>query len=413
MKEIARNIEPLSKVVVIALGSMLIAGCPSKSLEPGAVAMQWATNVSQMGVYPFYPLREDVFPGDIYLVPVHSAGNLASKKIPPKFYKIPPVYLASLDVCGLYKQMKKRPRMPTTTTYKLNDKDITPWTPPSFSFSHTGCDLSGQEDFEIGRVVSFPAFAFASLSESRLGANVITGGVGALFGGGRKDQYYVTVSVPAAESITTQSTDIYRIFLSTYDVSKTPADGTKAADIKSLALQVEESNNSAGGGEVSISTALALITDVYYARVVDVSISASDSYSGQLSATALSLIERSEKLSKLRDALAGLKAETTESNEAEEARQQSISDMNERIKIEAQEIAALSQMAIPNAPGITGSVTRASSTGVTLTQVLPKPVAIGYRAIMLDAKDFVDGKYTIISGSSDVGPAFVEVREGS
>ncbi|SCY64616.1 hypothetical protein [Pseudomonas sp. NFACC37-1] len=411
MKEMKRNIEPLSKAVVIAVGAMLIAGCPSKSLEPGAVAMQWATNVSQMGVHPFYPLREDVFPGDIYLVPAHSAGNLASKKIPTRFYKIPPVYLASLNVCDLYKEMKKRPRMPTTTTYKLKDNDITPWSPPDFKLSHTGCDLDGQTDFAIGRTVSFPAFTFASLSESKLGANVITGGVGALFGGGRKDQYYVTVSVPVAESITTQSTDIYRKFVGTYDTN--PADSTKAADIKNLILLIKNSNNNAGGSEVSISTALALITDVYYARVIDVSISASDSYSGQLSATALSLIERSEKLSKLRDSLAGLKAEVPENNKVEEARQQSISDLNERIAIEAQEIAALSQMAIPNAPGITGSVTRSSSTGVTLTQVLPKPVAIGYRAIMLDAKDFTEGKYTIIPGNSDVGPAFVEEREGS
>jgi hypothetical protein len=132
---------------------------------------------------------------------------------------------------------------------------------------------------------------------------------------------------------------------------------------------------------------------VYYANAIDVSIASSTSHSAELAASTQALVERFEQLTGLRDQLKALTtaASTTPGNNANqtitEATQNAMKDLTLQISEKEAEVDKLSKALLPDAPGVTGDVKRVSNSGVTLTQVFPRPMAIGYRGLSYNPGD--------------------------
>lgn len=132
---------------------------------------------------------------------------------------------------------------------------------------------------------------------------------------------------------------------------------------------------------------LLLVSEVYYANAIDVSISSSTAQSAELAVSTQALVDKFQQLTKLQDKLKALTAEAPQSqdissNQADfESHQSAVDQLSQQITEIQAEVNQLSQAILPDAPGFTGSVKRVSSSGVTLTQVFPRPMAIGYRAL--------------------------------
>jgi outer membrane murein-binding lipoprotein Lpp len=131
---------------------------------------------------------------------------------------------------------------------------------------------------------------------------------------------------------------------------------------------------------------------VYYANAIDVSISSSTAQSAQLVASTQALVEKFEQLTHMRDQLKALAppAPATGNSASQantEANQKAASDLASKISEKELEVDRLSKAILPDAPGFTGSVKRVSNSGVTLTQIFPRPMAIGYRGLAYDTGD--------------------------
>jgi hypothetical protein len=61
----------LSLFLTSLTGLTLLSGCARKDYQPGFVYRDWSLRMSEMGIYPIFPPREDVVVGDVYLLPTH------------------------------------------------------------------------------------------------------------------------------------------------------------------------------------------------------------------------------------------------------------------------------------------------------------------------------------------------------
>lgn len=62
------------KRTLIAIPTFLsILGGAGCSIAPGHVQREWSASMRELGVFPLYPPREDVFIGDVFLTPEYTA----------------------------------------------------------------------------------------------------------------------------------------------------------------------------------------------------------------------------------------------------------------------------------------------------------------------------------------------------
>jgi len=55
---------------LVLIGTMMLCGCKA-TFQSGQVYKQWAAQMGQLGIYPVFPPREDICVGDVYLLPMH------------------------------------------------------------------------------------------------------------------------------------------------------------------------------------------------------------------------------------------------------------------------------------------------------------------------------------------------------
>ncbi|MBM3105778.1 hypothetical protein IIE18_11565 [Pseudomonas sp. V1] len=173
---------------------------------------------------------------------------------------------------------------------------------------------------------------------------------------------------------------------------------------------------------------------VYFADSLDVTINSLDGSSTQLGATALSLVELSDNKQLLETRIrqlggqpgslgsakpaegakapesakpdagdkAGKDAEAAvakpeaaaqgqqDAKPAADPKQDQLASLQAQLASVEQQLNATAQASTPALPGVTGSVTRLSTTGVTLHQVFNPPLAIGYRALQFELPSYAD-----------------------
>ncbi|AUG40593.1 hypothetical protein [Pseudomonas chlororaphis] len=406
------------RVMVCLLGASLLAGCGSSKPVPGIVAKNWTSNTEQLGIEAIYPPRGHFEVGDVFLARAVESG----KKMKTADYVLGSVRIDHIDMSDELYSTAPTVNFQATTTYEdgkggsVNTKGVLPLT------------VRGKV---VNSQVAFPGFTFASLAESDIGVNVASGAIGALFGVGRRSQYTVSYSVPAAETYGVTYLEARRCFEREAPTRYTPKDRQmmlEAAD-QLKATQARPGNDS--------SPILVFVTDVYLTRAIDVVVSSEEGMSATFSALTMAMVELSDKKQALEQRLAKLgarsgttpepdpaaqaadagkvetkedkaKAEATAKAEAEKSAETKAAEAKaaeakaaaakaalaptpgaageiEQVTAELATVnAQLRQQAnqvVPDLPGATGSVVKSSALGVTLRQAFAQPVAIGYRGI--------------------------------
>lgn len=346
-----------------AAGILLVSlgGCAST----GDVEQQWTANISKLGVTPVYPPREGIYVGNIFMVlpervqPETKRGTLSAPSTPRVVSEANrSVLFDSLGLGITADQATQSDAIdwPPMTSYNPEGSHFI-WAPPTMGTQSP----PATREKRILRLVSFPAFALASGTVGSLGLNAPTGALGAKVATSFTNNTVVTVSIPAAESYS------YPLAQQLGKLSVVCANNNWAAIAKSLSAQTSELN-------------LVVVTEVFYARVIDVDMSFADSWSGggavvpeYLAQLSQERTQRSAQIDKQMEHPDVIAVGETKTN-------RTLAEENQEAIIRISK-----QMAdmLPQVPGIKGEVTHASSTGVRLQSAFRYPVAIGYRGAQL------------------------------
>ncbi|MFJ7792618.1 hypothetical protein [Pseudomonas sp. NPDC096950] len=377
---------PISIVVVGFVAIMWWRGASKP--EAGTMLKAWSESIQNLGVRAIYPLQESLYPGNMLLVPTYPEKTKWFEEKPAEFYTSYLVRIGSLDLCQLYLSLRSAPEIPPVSGYEANgggsvgNKPFTPWQPTEIKYSHFKCSGYKDADFRVNRVMAFPAFQFGSLAESGISGNVLNGVTGLLGSLVGNNEYRMTVSIPSATVIRVDLHDLLSA-LNNYNYST-------AGGVKDVQVILERMMNVQKfidkKGKVS-EPELLVVTEVYYANAIDISIASSAAKASDLSVSTQALAERFDQLKDLRDQLNVIKTDASvaqganQSHSNTEAQKETMKELVQQIAEKEAEVDRLSKAILPGAPGVTGAVKSVSSSGVTLTQVFPRPMAFGYRAI--------------------------------
>jgi len=245
--------------------------------------------------------------------------------------------------------------------------------------------------------MAFPAFQFGSIVESGVGGNLMAGTVGAKGGVVGSDQYRVTVSVPSATVIRVEVADLLAA-AGNYDYhGPTGLQGVQSviASLKGVQTFVDSQGKRS-------PPELLLVSEVYYANSIDVTVATSTAQAAQLALSIEALVERFERLANLRDQMklmmaatpatgttqtSGQSQPTTQSSA--QSKETAMNQLSREIKETEAQVDKLSKSIVPSAPGVTAAIKYVSNSGVTLTEVFPRPMAIGYRAVCIGLDSFL------------------------
>jgi hypothetical protein len=366
---------------------------PTKT-QSGTMLKSWAESVQNLGVRAVYPLQESLYPGNFLLVPTYPGKANWSDEKPDAFYTKYPARVGSLDLCRLYSTMRDAPELPQITSYERNggvgaEDFVTPWQPTEIKYSHFKCEVKAG-DFRVNRAMAFPAFQFRSIVESGVGGNMLTGMAAVLGSLAGNNEYIMTVSIPSATVI---KVEIHDLLKAVTDGRYATAGGV--ADVQTVIDRMMKLQTFVDKNGNSSPPELLLVSEVYYANAIDISITSSAAKASELAVSTQALAGRFDQLTALRDQLKVIKTDVPVaqgSNQGQpntEPQQAAIKDLVRQIAEKEAEVDNLSKAILPGAPGVTGSVKSVSSTGVTLTQVFPRPMAIGYRATGFNPTQFL------------------------
>ncbi|WP_122663271.1 hypothetical protein [Pseudomonas viridiflava] len=362
--------------------------------EAGTMLKAWSESIQNLGVRAIYPLQESLYPGNMLLVPTYPDKINWFEEKPAVFYTKYIVRIGSLDLCQLYLSLRNAPEIPPVSGYEPNGgesvggKPFTPWQPTEIKYSHFKCSGYTDADFRVNRVMAFPAFQFGSLTESGISGNILSGVTGLLGSLVGNDEYRMTVSIPSATVI---RVDLHYLLSALNSYSYSTAGGVKDVQVI-LERMMNVQTVSDKSGHRSLPELL-VVTEVYYANAIDISIVSSAAKASNLSVNTQALVERFDQLKDLRDQLKIMKGEVTppqgkhESNV--EAQTEAMKALAQQIDEKENEVDRLSKAILPGVPGVTGSVKSVSNSGVTLTQVFPRPMAFGYRAIGFKPEEYL------------------------
>ncbi len=392
----------------------LSAGCSSTPVPEGYVAKQWATAFRELQITPVFPPREDVQVGDIYVVPVAPEDEKAVFR--DKGYLPRGMWVHTLDlnkqISGFYKE---RPSFPQTNVERVeifkstwerikdsSSDDIRRYTEnfleyidsvnrayPALPQPVSKSDLweSGGDANRL-RIVGFPEFMSATFTQGNLSAffpteSGSTGGQ-AMFSTARS----VTVKVPVAESYglpmsiflpALQQQAEYdqstwrRLGLSPNDAPHSPFDHV---DVFLPAEQRGRSIDANG----NIVVRLRVATEVYYARVLDITIEATKE-----AAAAIQVADGESAASGGGGGGGGGQAPSGGGGQSDEDDEQVAPDPNAELRaarLEAR-LAALEKdkERVPEGglPGGSARVLSVSQNHIGMRRVFDRPVAIGFR----------------------------------
>ncbi|WP_144640547.1 hypothetical protein [Bordetella genomosp. 13] len=308
----------LARLAAPALVAVLLSGCSTPTLS---VKDRWAKSIRNYGVVPVYPMREDVFIGQLRMYRVNGdAYSLDSRKF------------GSLDVYPEYVDTPQ-PQYPKTSTLPAKGSA---WSQPVGSLRPVGTEPDRL------RLAALPRLELVRITGAEL-AGGGGGGSGNFVAGARADsQQTVTVSLKGIETIEVSDDKVAPRFHN-YLATRFSADGEPRdpAFIQAV-CQAAGALGAKSFGDIR----LALVTRVMYARSIDFAYG--DTFAAALRAAVGAEIS-ADDLTKPAD----LQADKPKAAEF---------DMAKLIAV---------------APGVSGRLTYSSKDGLSLTEDYERPLAFG------------------------------------
>lgn len=396
----------LECVMASLLACALATGCSSpEKRDKGYVVREWSKTLRELSVNPVFPPREDLVVGDVYLT---RTDPYNPKLRPGKGYVPIELWLTYIDL---------REKLSDFYRSRCTFPDTPPGTPagepPSTEpFLTMASPTSGDDVFlnngstERLRQVAFPDFAAMSVQGADLQAFIPVEALNIAFGASWQRANEMNVKIPAAESYGLPFGMVIRALIEKH-LEARPG-GFVAKQTGSLALpegligELWQSNYDwfEKSGQYTPEQLkslhddenlyLELITEVYYARSIDISISSKSSFGfrvfagkddadGDTGKVDESKTEQETKSTKAADN--GTETEETETRTAETKASFALtgnayeraSQLNERLR----------QVDALTVPGGSFQFLSVSDRSVSMRRTFLHPVAVGYRGFVL------------------------------
>ncbi len=301
------KIKTVAITAILLINGLLLTSCCSGPDSHGYVYREWSKRMAEMGIFPVYPPREDIVVGDVYALPLHPYDTAAVG------------YIGGLGNAGIHvdylgdTNLQWKNFLTKLTTYY----STRPYPADSTNALISGTNvvltsIPGYEDaqrssaFDPGSVarlrqVSFPDFNITHIDQESLAAVIPIEGIMAGFNFNRSDIKAVHFSIPHAESygLTTEEMlqDLYKwhYFTNTADNKLYLRGDVKEAVLSApgarmtYAMFADIMTNVMSNPEYCIPASirkhiaesvtrmqdkiyLALISEVYFARSMDITI---------------------------------------------------------------------------------------------------------------------------------------------
>ncbi len=371
-------------VVVSVLVLSALQGCATK----GFVAREWAENMRQLQIYPLFPPREDVYVGDVYLSPDTEGSQDVAISIPG--YSPIGTLLAAVDLSKQVEEFyKKRADFPATSGAIATAISGIATNPGAIVAQPvtSGTDKVFTKEAVPNRLrqVAFPSFLSATVSGADVGALIPLESLCLPLGLSVESAKSASVSVPVAESYGVPVLAVSKNFL---ELNANPPKITIKQAGGETVLNQDGIKNlryltpavGTGKSELPKTGVITVITEVFYARAIDVRLQFANS--GGLRANAKPGPCLSSGSAGTGSAAAGPSpaepATATAANQATSTPLQAARDAAAGARARAGE--ALSNQ---STPGVSAELYAAENGEVGLRRTYERPIAIGYRGIRL------------------------------
>lgn len=340
------------------LTALLLAGSLSACGGPdeGFVSRQWVSNMREYNIYPLFPPREDVQVGDVYLMPIPLRDQIkpASEEAPlPVGQWISSVNLNS-QINAFY---AKRPSFAATFGGSggspADSGEVPIPTNPAGIFPG-----GGQSTVQRLKQVAFPEFMRSTATTAEAGAIIPGEALSAAAGISYADIDSAAIKVPAAEYYGLPAGTVLDAFCAD------PQQRETLRTFRHLPAETPAPRHCGPDSPQDCPT-LMVITEVFYARSLDVTLSMTE-----------------QAAARLKGELALPAGKTVPGADAPQTPPEQ--------PVPAQAAAAQAQAAASGAitplngkPGVSAQVARGGSGSITLSRTYQYPVAIGYRGILI------------------------------
>jgi hypothetical protein len=364
------------------------------------ISQQWSRSMASYNILPVYPPSEDVYVGDIYAYGTDATaieGNLFSS--------------VKIDSVSVQKELDEsyrlHPIFPDTTAKPPSADDI--WVQPSTVDGNQSGVVSKKGAADKGKVppgkgdvaaaaevrkdppsvfsdapirtklalIVFPAFTLANADAESLGLSVPLRFFQTIFGASRTHADTITIKISAAETYglpVRVARDKFQNWCNDKITRFSCTDGNARAELASIRPVKDDTR-----------VGLAFINRVYLARSIEYTYNGSTEagVSGDFTVTLQKALDNQKTL---QAALAEKPASGAVGASGPSADQiGALKDVRASLDELLARLQKMNQQSIGSpAPGATFSVGSVSSQGVTLIQTFERPVAIGYRAVILN-----------------------------
>ncbi len=234
---------------------------------------QWSRAMNEQGITPLFPPREDVRVGDIYLYDFDPEGKEAQRRLKAgDLTLVNRPRWGSLDLQAVVsKQYQSRRPWPDTLDdffkggpedgEEARDVGSVPADPDSRDIHRGGGESDGATRL---RLASFPDFLTVSFTSGDIGALVPIEGFNVGLAGSAERDYKGVVKIPSAESYAVDA----RMVLAAMLEQKPGENGTYLKKTVLSTFLIGSSDTPPGDERLY----LRVVTEVYYARALDVGI---------------------------------------------------------------------------------------------------------------------------------------------
>lgn len=325
----------------------------------------------------------------MYILPFVPISQI--KDVPATFYTIKPVRYDAYNIDDLISKERNISVLPATAAWTDGEGQHTPG--PFVENPVEGNRQNG--------LVAFPGFSFASLSDTRLGMGAVSSTLAGKLNLTSTSKYTVRFSVPFAETTGIPLRDAmvkFQCFRNTITEEELPG-------LKFILFQMMskiETLKKYSQTDYSIKPGIVFITDVYYARAIDVTVTSTEGFKAAAAVTAAQFTVLNNRKTQLKAELAKLlpaertgaetgapKSQDGDRSVTGVATTSRVEDIQSQLALTESQLTRLSQGIMPEGLGIAGDITRATGESVTLRQTFKYPVAISYDGITYDLMGFI------------------------
>ena len=202
------KINPILLFASLALAGAWLTGCSRQPFQRGKVYREWSSSMSQMGIFPVYPPREDIVVGDVYALPLHPydsatveyIGGLGTAGIHVSYLGDPNLgWNNLLTTSSNYYKARPYPA-DTTNGLTLGTNGPLPLIPIASYSNALPSDVFAGGSLARTRQVAFPDFSVTTIDQSSLSAVVPIEAIMASFNFTHNDIRAVHFKLPQAES---------------------------------------------------------------------------------------------------------------------------------------------------------------------------------------------------------------------